>query len=91
MQFRYNSDKNAQLLAERGIGFEEIITEINNGNLLTVKHHHNQIKCPKQLITYVKCLGEIYLVPYLIEQNDMIFLKTAYPSRKATKSFFESS
>lgn len=87
MQFRYNTDKNVQLLAERGIGFEEIIEEINNGNLVTVKKHHNQEKYPKQNIMYVRCLGQIYLVPYVVEQGGTIFLKTLYPSRKATKLF----
>ena len=90
MNFRYNFDKNAQLLADRGIGFEEIIEAINNGNLLTSKKHHNQEKYPKQNIMYVRCLELIYFVPYVIEPNDIIFLKTVYPSRKATKLFLEA-
>lgn len=86
MRFRYNIEKNAWLLANRGMGFEEMITEINNGNLLTIKMHHDQQKYPGQKIMHVKCLNQVYLVPYVIELDGTVFLKTAYPSRKATKN-----
>jgi uncharacterized DUF497 family protein len=36
MKFRYDEAKNANLLATRGIGFEEIIIEIKDGNLLDI-------------------------------------------------------
>jgi len=89
MKFNYNIEKNAYLLKYSGIGFEEIIEEINNGNLLTIKLHHNQDKYPGQKIMYVRCLDYVYLVPYIRESNGTIFLKTLFPSRKATKMFIE--
>jgi hypothetical protein len=87
MKFNYCFEKNAQLLAERGLGFEEIIEEINNGNLITIKPHHNQEKYPGQKIMYVRCFRHIYLVPYITQKDDTLFLKTLFPSRKATKEF----
>lgn len=50
MKFRYDETKNANLLATRGIGFEEIILEIKNGNLLDILEHHNQAKYPNQRV-----------------------------------------
>ncbi len=88
MKFRYNPEKNAKLIAERAIGFEEIIESISNGKLLEITDHHNQELYPNQKILHVQCLGKIYLVPYVIEENGSIFLKTLYPSRKATKQYF---
>ncbi len=88
MKFRYNQDKNAKLILERGIGFEEIIEEIINGHLIKITNHHNQTIYPNQKILHVICLDAVYLVPYVIEQDGSIFLKTLYPSRKATKEFF---
>lgn len=85
-KFRYNPEKNAQLIRERGIGFDEIIEEIANGNLLKISDHHNQQMYPNQKILYVKCLSKIYLVPYMEEKGGNIFLKTLYPSRKASKA-----
>ena len=87
MKFRYNEDKNIDLLKKRGIGFEEIIVEINNGNLIDIVSHHNTIKYPNQKIMMVRCLGNIFCVPYIIESKNIIFLKTLYPSRKATKKY----
>lgn len=86
MKFRYGHEKNATLLADRGVGFEEMIEEIANGNIVTITSHHNQERYPNQKILHVKCLGQIYLVPYVMEENGTISLKTLYPSRKATKS-----
>jgi len=90
VEFNYNNDKNVQLLAERGLGFEEIIKEIVNGNLLKITQHHNKKSYPNQKIFHVRCLDKVYLVPYIIEKNGTIFLKTLYPSRKATKAFLET-
>lgn len=90
MKFRYNLDKNALLLKNRGIGFDQIIEEITNGNLLKITLHHNQKLYPNQKIFHVKCLEKVYLVPYITEENGSIFLKTLYPSRKATKELLRN-
>lgn len=88
MKFSYNPDKNAKLILERGIGFEEMIEEISNGHLVKITNHHNQALYPNQKILHILCLDVVYLVPYVIEEDGTIFLKTLYPSRKATKEFF---
>lgn len=85
MKFRYNFDKNSQLIKERGIGFEEIITAIAEGNLLIVSSHHNIDKYPNQKILFVRLLMEIYVVPCVIEEDGTFFMKTLFPSRKARK------
>ncbi|MCC8483062.1 MAG: hypothetical protein LN561_00555 [Rickettsia endosymbiont of Labidopullus appendiculatus] len=87
IKFRYNHEKNAKLLLERGIGFEEIIQSISEGNLLDIKKHNNQEQYPGQHILYVRILNEVYAVPYIKEDKDTIFLKTLFPSRKARKKF----
>jgi len=85
MKFRYNQEKNTKLVLERGIGFEELIQEVRNGNLLESITHHNIKNYPNQKIMHVKILDKVYVVPYVIEKDGAIFLKTLYPSRKATK------
>jgi uncharacterized DUF497 family protein len=87
MKFRYNHEKNAKLLLERNIGFDEIITSINNGNLLDIIIHYNQDKYPNQKIFEVGIFEQIYSVPYVIEDDGTFFLKTLYPSRKAKKKY----
>lgn len=85
MQFRYNAAKNHTLTQERGVSFEEIIVEIESGNVLRITPHHNQSKYPNQKVMHVKYLNKIYLIPYVTEDDGTLFLKTLYPCRKMTK------
>lgn len=87
IKFRYNHEKNSKLLLERGIGFEEIIQSIADGNLLDITKHYNQEHYPNQQILYVRVIDEVYAVPYIKENEETIFLKTLFPSRKARKRF----
>jgi hypothetical protein len=87
MNYRYNLEKNAELLRIRKIGFDEILDEVGNGNLLGIKEHPNPKKYPNQNIMYVKCIETVYMVPFVIEEDGTFFLKTLYPSRKARKIF----
>lgn len=89
MNFRYCYEKNAQLIKERGIGFEEIIQSISEGNLLDIKLHHNPTKYPHQKILYVRILKEVYSVPYVEEKENSVFLKTLFPNRKARKFYLD--
>ncbi len=48
MNFKYNYEKNSQLLETRGIGFEEIIQAISEGNILDIRKHPNELKYTDQ-------------------------------------------
>jgi len=88
MQFDWDPEKNEWLKRERGISFEEIALLLGSGQLWRVSDHWNQKKYPGQKLFFVPIDGYIYLVPYVIE-SDTIFLKTAIPSRKATRAYRE--
>jgi hypothetical protein len=83
---QYNHEKNAWLKQSRGIGFEEIIAAIEEGKVLDVYAHPDQINYPLQKIYVVEALNYIYLVPF-VRNEDGIFLKTIIPSRKAKKLY----
>jgi hypothetical protein len=57
--------------------------------VLGVKAHPNQTKYPNQNIMYVLVIEEVYVVPYVKEDENTIFLKTIFPSRKARKEFLK--
>ena len=83
---RWSPEKNIELVQEREISFEEILSSIEQGGLLTTLDHPNQQKYPNQKIWVVKVRAYAHLVP-LVESEEDIFLKTIMPSRKATKRF----
>ncbi len=85
-EFEFDIEKNRTLKIERGVSFEEIILLINEGHLLDVVEHPNKIKYSHQQMYVVDVEGYVYLVPFVREGNK-IFLKTIYPSRKATKGY----
>ncbi len=80
----WNSTKNQQLIAERGISFEDIVFCMQQGQLLDDIEHPNSDKYPEQRIFVVNVDNYVHLVPY-VEDRQEIFLKTVIPSRKATK------
>ncbi len=87
--FRWDPDKNEQLIQEPGVSFEQITVAVENGDLLQVVQHPNVAKYPRQKIMIVGIDGYAYLVPF-VEEMDYFFLKTIIPSRKATRDFIES-
>jgi uncharacterized DUF497 family protein len=84
--FRWSAEKNEWLKAERGVSFEQMAVAIENDGLLDVLVHPNAQKYPGQRILVVRCDAYVYLVPY-VEETDHYFLKTAIPSRKATRDY----
>lgn len=88
--FRWNHAKNADLKAERGISFEEIVLAIEANGLLDELRHPNSERYPNQSVLVVALDGYVYLVPY-VEAPDYYFLKTVIPSRKATRDYLGRS
>jgi len=81
-QFDWNEKKNQWLKKKRGISFERIVEALDMGNLLADIDHPDQEKYPHQKIMYVWVYEYVYAVPY-VQANEVLFLKTIYPSRKA--------
>lgn len=48
MQYHFSVEKNAQLRAERGISFDEVIAAIENDQILDIIKHSNRAKYPNQ-------------------------------------------
>ncbi|TNE74018.1 toxin [bacterium] len=87
MEFRWNEEKNNQLQKQRGISFERVVVSILNDEILDVIQHPNKDIYPNQKAFIVNIDQYAYSVPFIIEENGDLFLKTIYPSRKYTKLF----
>ncbi|HQS84922.1 MAG TPA: toxin [Alphaproteobacteria bacterium] len=87
--FTFSTDKNLKLIHERGISFEAVIAVIESGYLVDVIQHPNATKYPHQKVYIVVVNEYVYLVPFVIEEEGTIFLKTIIPSRKAKKKYLK--
>lgn len=81
----FSEEKNQLLKATRGIGFDEVIQHLKDGDLLADKIHVAKGRSHQRL--YVVKVGDYaYVIPYVINlQSREIYLKTVYPSRRFTK------
>jgi len=85
IEFVFDQEKEQRLIQLRNISFKEIIKAIKSGALVDVITNPNA-KYVHQNIYVVELLEYIYFVPFVKEDNK-IFLKTIYPSRKAVKKY----
>lgn len=85
LEFDWNKEKNHKLIEWRKISFENVLTELKSGGLVNVidSPTHNNQKC-----FLVSIDDYINVVPFVLEENK-VFLKTIYPSRKHTKLFLK--
>lgn len=86
MKFDWDPKKNEKLRQERAISFEEIVFHLGKGKLWKIESHYNQELYPNQQIFFIPMGDYVYLVPF-VEDGGTYFLKTAFPSRKATREF----
>lgn len=85
--YEYSDSKNQLLISERNISFEEIIAALDNGQLLDIVEQPSQSKHPNQKAYVVQVNNYVYLVPFVKKDEQTIFLKTIFPSRKAKKLY----
>mgnify|MGYP001058441674 CR=1 FL=1 len=88
MTYDWNEEKNRQLKEQRGISFEEIVLCIKEDRVVTVLEHPNKERYPGQRLYLIEYRKQIYVVPFVVDaEEEVIFLKTVYPSRHYTKKY----
>ena len=83
----WSPEKDDWLYRRRGVRFDEIASAIRQGRVLGTILHPRQDRYPGQQICYVEIDKYVYVVPFVTEPDGTRFLKTAFPSRKATRDY----
>jgi len=86
--FIWDPDKNAELNALYGFGFERLLVALSEGALLADRTHPNTARYGHQKQLIVEIEGYAWIAPF-VQQEDTVFLKTMFPSRKAKRLFLE--
>jgi len=90
MRLRYDNKKNQKIKADkdrRGIDFEIVCQLIIDDSILDFQKSKTR---ENQYYFVVNFNNYAFVVPVVIdEEKDEIFLKTVFPSRKATKKYLK--
>jgi hypothetical protein len=81
---KWDIEKDRWLRKTRGISFQEIADRILSGDYIDI------LKNPAhagQEVFVLKIRNYVWAVPFVIEDDESIFLKTAYPSRKLFRRY----
>ncbi len=81
----WDPEKNKILIGQRDIAFEAVVVAIENGHLLDILPNPSS-RHANQRVYVVDLNQRVVLVPF-VEDDDKIFLKTAFVSRKVAKQY----
>jgi uncharacterized DUF497 family protein len=82
--FDWDETKNNWLIKNRGVSFELLVEIIQSEECLDIVQNHPPYE--HQQVFIVTIDEYVYRVPF-VEDDEKVFLKTAYPSRKETKKY----
>ncbi len=86
MNYSWDLEKNKFLKEDRGVCFEDVVTQIFENNVLDIIKHPNSDKYPNQSMYIVRLQNYVHMVPF-VKSGDEIFLKTIIPSRKQNRHY----
>ncbi len=75
----WDEDKNKKLISHRGISFEQVAELILAEEYAAILENPAR---PGQFLFLIPIDGYIHVVPFVIDKDDNIILKTIFPSRK---------
>jgi len=84
VEILWDKEKNKRLILGRSVSFEEISGKILSGEILDVLDNPGR-KNQQYFVLYIR--GYTWAVPFLIDRQKRIILKTAFPSRKFHKLY----
>ena len=86
MDILWDEDKNRKLKKERGISFEEVADLIIRKQYVKIVKHR---KRPRQWIFLIPIRGYIHAIPFVLDNENNIVLKTIFPSRQFHRQYGE--
>jgi len=81
---RWNAEKDLWLQEHRSVSFQDIAACILSDNLVDMLENPSR---DGQEAFVIRFKNYFWVVPFVVEKDNTIFLKTAYPSRKMNARF----
>ena len=86
MDILWDEAKSRKLKETRGVSFEDVAQLILEKKYLAVLENPSH---PEQMVFVVAFKGYTYAIPFVLDNDDNIVLKTIFPSRKFHKMYGE--
>jgi uncharacterized DUF497 family protein len=86
MDILWDEAKGRKLKETRGVSFEDVAQLILEKKYLAVLENPSH---PEQMVFVVALKGYTYIVPFVLDKDNNIVLKTIFPSRKFHKLYGE--
>ena len=83
----WDSEKSKKLKDSRGVSFEEVFSLIEEHKIVAVVNNPNQDRYPEQKLILLIINSYIHCIPF-VEDEEKIFLKTIFASRKYHKKYY---
>jgi hypothetical protein len=80
----WNDEKDRWLIRNRGVSLKAIADKIVSGEYTDILENPSRAE---QYVFIIDVENYTWAVPFIIEEDETIFLKTAYPSRKFHKRY----
>lgn len=90
LRIEWYGEKNTELTRSRGISFEDVVLAIEEGLVLEIVPHWSKGQYAHQQAIVVVLNGYVHVVPCVIDE-EKVFLKTIFPSRKIAKKYLPDS
>lgn len=84
MEIVWDKKKNERLIIERGLSFDEVTDIILSEEYLDILENPNRAD---QLLFVLTLRNYTHAVPFIIDDDERIVLKTIFPSRKLHKKY----
>ncbi len=84
MNILWDKIKNNWLILNRGISFEEVSERLMDGDYIEILKNPSR---ENQFYFIMDIDKYIWVIPFLLTENEQIVLKTAFPSRKFQKKY----
>lgn len=88
MEILWSEEKNKKLKTTRSVSFKEVAQIIFDKKYLAVLEN---LAHPEQMIFVMRYKAYTYVVPFVIDADDNVVLKTIFPSRKFHKLYGEEN
>lgn len=83
----WSDAKNADLKQRYGFGFERVVVALAEDGLIDERAHPNTERYGHQRQLLVLIDDYVWIVPFVAD-DESVFLKTMFPSRKATRAHY---